>query len=193
MKELGLQELLRYALSGGIGFASLLLMYPKIARSIGDVKGAEEVTLIFGAVLVAGTLVYNIHRSLLFPPLLRWIGFFTLRPQKTSLWMLLFPLLWWLPSVTEMEVDRWRWKLKKGDRRPWDEWGAQIHFLYCAAWATLAAFVFGRYIAFGGCRVGPPSCHARHFFEVVFWGSLGAGVVSNIRLLYHINAARHQP
>jgi hypothetical protein len=67
MKELGLQELLRYALSGGIGIASLLLMYPTVACSIGHIEGAGEVTLILSAILVVGTLVYNIHRALLYP------------------------------------------------------------------------------------------------------------------------------
>jgi hypothetical protein len=57
MKELGLQELLRYALSGAIGIASLLLMYPKAAYLVGHIEGAGGVTLILGAILVVGTLV----------------------------------------------------------------------------------------------------------------------------------------
>lgn len=187
MKELGLQELLRYALSGGIGIAALLLMYPSVACSIKGTEGAGagEVTLILGAILVAGTLVYNIHRALLFPPLFRFIGFLTLRPYTNYSWKLWAnPLRWWWPSDAEMEADRWRWKLSEKDRRRWDEWAAQTHFLYCAAWATLAAFVFGSY------KAGPPSSQAWHIFEILFCTSLVAAVGNNVRLLWSISTER---
>lgn len=78
MKELGFQQLLRYALSGGIGLAALLLTYPKIAYAIGQVNGAREVTLVLGAVVVIGTMIYNIHRALLFPIIFRVVGLITL-------------------------------------------------------------------------------------------------------------------
>jgi hypothetical protein len=180
MKELGLQELLRYALSGGIGIASLLLMYPKVACLIGHIEGTAGVTLILGAILVVGTLVYNIHRALLFPPIFRAIGLITL-PWINPTWKL---LILWLPSDAEIEFDRWRWKLEDKDRRRWDEWSAQTHSLYCAAWATLAAFVFGRYLA------GPPSCQSRQIFWVLFCTTLIAGMVNNFRLLYSIAAEK---
>jgi hypothetical protein len=67
MKELGLQELLRYALSGGVGIGALRLMYPESACLIRRVQGTGEVTLVLGAILVFGSLVYNIHRAVLFP------------------------------------------------------------------------------------------------------------------------------
>jgi hypothetical protein len=89
-------------------------------------------------------------------------------------------LILWLPSDVEIDFDRWRSKLDDKDRRRWDEWGAQVHFLYCAAWATSAAFVFGRYVA------GPPNCSARRIFWVLFSITFIAGIVSNFRLLYSI-------
>jgi hypothetical protein len=147
MKDLGLQELLRYALSGGIGIASLLLMYPQVACSIGQIEGAREVTLVLGSILLVGTLIYNVHRALLFPILFRVVGLITL-PRKST-WWLFIP--WW-PSDAELDVDRWRWKLEEKDRRRWDEWGAQTHFLYCAAWAILAALTLGNYFW------GTPNC-----------------------------------
>lgn len=179
MKELGLQELLRYALSGGVGIASLLLMYPKLACSMGHIAGAGEVTLILGSILVVGTLVYNIHRALLNPVIFRVIGLITL-PWKFT-WKLFIP--WW-PSDAEMDFDNWRWGLK--NRRRWEVWAAHTHFLYCAAWATLAAFLFGRYVP----GAGSPSCQAWHIFDFLFWVSLVAGIVNNFRLLYSINAER---
>ena len=177
MKELGLQELLRYALSGCVGIASLLLMYPNVACLIGDLQSAGEVTLLLGAILVVGTLIYNVHRALLFPIFFRVIGLITLPSAKGPLWW-----FFWRPSEAETQFDHWRWALK--DRRRWDDWGAQTHFLYCAAWATLAAFIFGRYAA------GPPSCRAWHIFGALFGISLSAAVINNYRLLYSVTAER---
>ncbi len=191
MKELGLQELLRYALSGGVGIASLLLFYPNLACLIGQIDNAGKVTLIFGAVLVLGTLVYNIHRALLYPPFFRWLGLITISQdsrrerfkQFCQFWW------WWRPSKDEIEFDRWRLELQDKDREHWAAWAAHAHSLYCAAWATAASFWLGRYITFGGCAAGLPSCSARLIFLALFGVTLLAGVVNNYRLLFCIKAA----
>jgi hypothetical protein len=90
----------------------------------------------------------------------------------------------WRPSNAEIDVDHWRWKIKDKDRRRWDEWGAQTHSLYCAAWAMLAALVCGPYLA------SPPNYRARPAAWVLFAVTLIAGMVNNYRLLYSINAER---
>ena len=95
MKELGLQELLRYALSGGVGIASLLLMYPNLAHLIGHIHNAGEVTLVLGAVLGLGTLVYNIHRALLYPPFFRWLGLITISQDSRWERFIQFCQFWW--------------------------------------------------------------------------------------------------
>jgi len=185
MKELGLQELLRYALSGGVGIASLLLMYPN-AWQIGHLEDAGEVTLILGAVLVLGTSVYNIHRALLFPPFFRAIGLITISTDSRRRRFIEFCQCWWWwrPSKDEIAVDCWRWKCHKTERSRLDEWAAQTHFLYCAAWAILAAFLFGYGLAW------PPNCRVRHILEFVFCASLASGMVDHYRLLYYINARK---
>ena len=153
MKELGFQELLRYALSGGVGLASLLLMYPNVACLIGPIDSAGEVTLILGATLLLGTLVYNIHRALLFPPFFRAIGLITIS-QTDSKWKRFIEFcqfwLWWRPSKAEIDYDSWRWELPDKHRDRWVSWAAHPHFLYCAAWATWAAFLFGRCVPGAG-------------------------------------------
>jgi hypothetical protein len=193
MKELGLQELLRYAVAGGVGLASLLLMYPNLACLIGRVDSAAKVSLILGAVLVFGTLVYNIHRALLFPPFFRAIGLMTIS-QTVSRWERFIQFcqfwLWWLPSKDEIGIDRWRWELPHKDRDRWDAWAAHAHSLYCAAWAAAASFWLGRYITLGCCAAGSPSCSARLIFLALFGVSLLSGVVNNFRLLYYINEER---
>ncbi len=182
MKELGLQELLRYALSGGIGIAVLLLIYPAAACSIKNMEAAKETTLILGSVLLIGTLIYNIHRALLFPVLFRIVGLFTLPWTFTG--ALLIP---WLPSDHELRVDRWRWEHLNGKSRRWDEWGAQTHFLYCAAWAVLAALLLGKRIW------GQADCRPLRIFWILFTITLLAGLVNNYRLLYSISAEMNAP
>jgi hypothetical protein len=176
MKELGLQELLRYALSGGVGIAALRIIYPQSACLLSRAGG--EVTLLLGAILVGGSLIYNLHRSVLFPPIFRWIGRKTLLPNQS-----LHVGCWWKPSRDEIALDRWRWKLADREGSRWGEWGAQTHFLYCAAWATLLALIVGLF------KWGWPGCRG-------IWGILAAisllcvGFVNNYRLLYSMNAER---
>jgi hypothetical protein len=178
MKELGLQELLRYALSGGVGIVALRVMYPtESACLIRRVQGTGEVTLVLGAILVFGSLVYNIHRAVLFPPIFRWLGRMTLLPNRSR------PIgNWWVPSKEEMDIDRWRWNLGEIRLRRWNEWGAQTHFLYCAAWATLLAFIVGH------CNWGWRCRSLAGILAAVFLFS--AGIVNNYRLLYSMNAER---
>jgi hypothetical protein len=181
MKELGLQNLLRYAFAGGIAVASFLLMYPNLicptALCSFHIDGAEGVTLILGLVLIAGTVIYNVHRALVFPIFYRITGLLTL-PYACAL-SLLNP---WRPAERELEVDNWRWSHDKNARRRWDEWGAQTHFLYCAAWAIPAAWLAGKFLI-------STSCRAEHglFFLFLFAVTLLAGWVNNYRLLYTIN------
>ena len=175
MKELGLQDLLRYVLAGGIGIASLLRMYPGAAFSVRNLDAAKEVEIVVGASLVLGSVIYNVHRALVYPVFYRIIGLVTLPCTNLTLWL----LLPWRPSQDEIEADRWRRELKEEARQHWSEWGAQTHFLYCAAWAILLVLVFGRYVVGGA-----PDCQARRIFWIIFSVILVAGVVHNFRLLY---------
>jgi hypothetical protein len=149
------------------------------------VQSTGEVTLVLGAILVFGSLVYNIHRALLFPPFFRAIGLITIFPkipdgnrfiQFCHFWW------WWRPSKAEIDLDRWRWKRLAKHRDRWDVWAAHAHFLYCAAWATLLAFIVGL------CKWGWPGCRAWLILAAVFL--LIAGMVNNYRLLYSMNAER---
>lgn len=174
MKELGLLELLRYALSGGIGIAVLFLTYPASTCFVTGMDPAKEATLILGSVLLVGTLIYNTHRAMLFPVFLRWVGFLT--PGSNFTWGRFF---WpWQPSESELEVDHWRWK--QPEKKRWDEWGAQTHSLYCSAWAILVALLLGKYL-----WKAPD-----HQAWIIFWGlfvlNLRGAVANNFRLLYSI-------
>jgi hypothetical protein len=175
MKELGLQELLRYALSGGIGIAVLLLTHPAILCSIVKMEAAKGATLVLGLVLLIGTLIYNLHRALIYPLFFRIVGLmvmgrnFSRRSPNP-----------WQPSEAELEVDRWRRRLPDEERRPWDEWGAQTHFLYCAAWAILAALLLGKHLW------GTSDSGSWCIFWILFVIVIIAGFVNNYRLLYSL-------
>lgn len=183
MKELGLQDLLRYGLSGGIGLVVLLLTYPEsvcsmshLAASLGKPENTLEVTLILGLVLVIGTVIYSIHRAVIYP-FFFWclLGLFTKRPRC--------PLR---PSKFERDLDRWRSGLCDLQRRNWGEWGAQTHSLYCAAWAIASALILGLFFW------NPPNRCAFYLFLLLFGVTLVAAVVTNYRLLYSITYAKRR-
>lgn len=174
MKELGLLELLRYALSGGIGMAVLFLAHPALACSVGKVD-APKATLIFGSVLLIGTLIYNVHRAVVFPVFLRCVSLWV---NWTFTWRLfLTPLR---PSESDLRVDRWRWEHPEAERKRWDEWGAQTHSLYCAAWAILVAQLLGNHVW------GPSDAGTSRIFWFLFGVTLIAAVINNYRLLCSI-------
>jgi hypothetical protein len=177
MKELALQDLLRYALAGGIGLAVLLLTFPAVRPSIRNLDAAKEATFVLGLVLLIGILIYNVHRALLFPVLLRLLVLILLHRKFSGL--LLSP---WRPSEAELEADHWRWERTDEKRGRWDEGGAQTDFLYCAAWATVAALLVGNRVW------GPPNSRPWHIFWVLFAVSLLVGFIDNYRLAYSIAA-----
>jgi hypothetical protein len=175
MKELGLQELLRYALSGGICMAALLLTYPAVACSVSRMDATKEATLLLGSVLLIGTLIYNIHRAVVFPVFLRLLGFIALG-WKFSWAGLFWPLK---PSEPELEIDHWRWSYPPDKRKRWDEWGAQTHSLYCAAWGMFAALLFR--------SVCEETDHrAWHILSILFGVTLISGIANNYRLLHSL-------
>src|SRR5271168_1343010 len=181
MKDLGLLEILRYALSGGIGIAVTFLTYPAAVCSVRGMDAAKETTLILGSVLLIGTLIYNVHRAMVFPFFLRYIGFIV----RCSFSWTEFAMVW-RPIEPELEADRWRWKHQEEDRKRWDEWGAQTHSLYCAAWAMGLALIIG------GCFWWPPNRRAILLFSLLFVITVFAGIVNNYRLMYSIAAeAKH--
>jgi hypothetical protein len=106
MKDLGLLELLRYALSGGIGMAVLFLTYPAAGCRVRGMDVTKETTLILGAVLLIGALIYNVHRAVVYPVFLRIIGIFV--PGWKFDWKKWTNLNPYLPSEAELNVDRWR-------------------------------------------------------------------------------------
>jgi len=183
MKDLGLLEMLRYALSGGIGMAVLFLTYPAAACRIRGMDATKETTLVLGVVLLIGTLIYNVHRALVYPIFQRILGTIV-RDWKFDWKKWWRNLIIYLPSEAELSVDRWRWEHSEKDRKRWDEWGAQIHSLYCAAWAIILALKVG-----GRIWGDNPNCPTyKTLFCRLFCIVLIAGILGNYRLMCSLAA-----
>jgi fatty acid desaturase len=86
----------------------------------------------------------------------------------------------WKASRFEVETDIWRYKLRRrGDPLSMmlADWGAQVHFLYCAGWAVLLAILC---IAVTGLSV---YCLAERIALVIAFVLLVAGVIHHVRML----------
>ena len=131
MDRFSLDELLRHAYSGAIFLTTILFVYPaaKDAAPL-SLDTTAVVSIGLGAVLLMGTLVYVIHRALLYP-LLYSIG------------------LWFVwgrgrPSMAEIDLDRFaRRNDDRSIQKYLGEWGSQVHFLYCATWSVLLGLAAG--------------------------------------------------
>jgi len=107
MKEMNLEDLSRYAFSGGWFLIVLLLQHPKwLDRSPSAIGG---VTAVIAAALLVGTLIYALHRALAY----RFI--FTVAALILVLFRvyrferaLVTPLV---PSRAEVGIDDWRVRL----------------------------------------------------------------------------------
>jgi hypothetical protein len=89
------------------------------------------------------------------------------------------------PTNVELALDYWRWRAisEKDFSQPMlAEWGAQVHFLYCNAWAVLSTLYIGKY-SFGEL-VGLPDASRFQVFLRFVCLLLVAALIHNARLLY---------
>jgi len=129
MKDLSLNDLLRYGLAGG---NFLVFFYWQFQPSFTINGEFTRSAAILGVSLLVGSVLYVVHRALPFPLLflpisLRIAGF----NEGVSVWD--------QKRSTTLEVDG---VLKATS----SEWGAQVHFLYVLFWSTVlvpfAGYIF---------------------------------------------------
>jgi uncharacterized membrane protein YgdD (TMEM256/DUF423 family) len=181
LQQLRLEELLRYAFSGALGMIAVFLTHPTL-QVFSSSRSIAEATLVIGLVLLAGSLIYTLHRAVVYPILYR-----------TALLILAacraFPFSWELlvpyrQARIELEMDLWRLKLRREEdamHGQLAEWGAQVHFLYCSALAILLALYLSRFVP------GPPDAGAT---RILVWFSAlltGSAMVHHLRLIYMIS------
>lgn len=133
-KELDLEQLTRYGFSGGVFLLVALLKCPRL---IGLVPGGalESAVLLTGAALLFGSLIYALHRAFLYR-VMYWavVDVFGVYPKPRD------------RVAIEFEQDCWR--LDRRKKNPKDpvavytfQWGAQVHLLYCSAWAIFLGMI----------------------------------------------------
>jgi hypothetical protein len=187
LKDLNLEELLRYGFSGGLLLVVLLLMHPSWRDDLAKANGIGGTAILMGVSLLAGSLIYALHRALAYRLLFTLVILFLILIRKHK-WnhTIILPLC---PSETELRIDRWRLRLKatKDFMDPFTaEWGAQVHLLYCSAWAIL----LGKLLAplFPNCQSIISQCA----YYVAFIVLLVAALWQNARLILWIKANEDQ-
>lgn len=133
LETLSLAELLRYFFCGGV----FVYAY-RYSRGAHGLPATDSSAALFFVALLAGSIIYAVHRSLLYPTLSRaalWLAL-GLRPRSRIGARHFNPFK---PLEGEAIRDEARWKRrqdKKGIQPHLDEWASQVHLLYCVAWAT---------------------------------------------------------
>lgn len=161
-----LNDLFRYIFAGTIMVAGLLVGFEGFTTRLQservldgfDSAAANAAWLI--AILVLGTLIYTIHRAVLF----RFVRLLVVLVVSTG-WHRLcccvrypdFRGLWsrkWLANSkgsmttlkTDVEMLLHKQRRESSILRGFHEWGSQVHLLYCACWAVLASQLVGHYL-----------------------------------------------
>ena len=93
------------------------------------------------------------------------------------------------PSKAEIELDIERWNLRgnvKSISKNIISWGSQVHFLFCAAFASLAVIVISK-------KIGNYEVQRLQIVQFIFWFLFIAGILDNIRLvLYDLQVKEHE-
>ncbi|BAO45621.1 hypothetical protein TBH_C2719 [Thiolapillus brandeum] len=133
MEKLDINELLRYGFSGALLFLASLISFkqtiPLIKILPSNLLGASSV---LGIVLIMGSVIYAIHRSILYP-LMYKVGCIVIYGKKQA-------------DIFNLDTKRWmRNKDQESLQHNFREWASQIHFLYCSTWATVLAQLIGHW------------------------------------------------
>lgn len=181
MQQLRLEELLRYTLSGALFLVALLLRGSSIQVGSWTAQNVlGDATKALGLVLLVGSLIYTLHRAVIFP----WLLFPSALTLAAVIGAYKFTGDIWVPFrisriEQEMDSDRFGLRTKKDVLFDvWSEWGSQVHFLYCSAQAVLLAIAFGHIL--GGYQ------HLRVLL-VMFVVLLAAGLIHQASLIYRVN------
>jgi hypothetical protein len=182
---------MRHGFSGGLFLIVLLLEDPCRNVYLHKLGEISTTAVLVGVALLVGTLIYTFHRALIYRLIFAIAQtILTKSLQKYFRASQFRWSIWWPPflsSPMQEKIDYWRLALRarsvpKEDPvvRFTDEWGAQVHFLYCSAWAIIIAMFFGPWFLksqnnLSGVKLG--------FLALTFFG---AGLWSHLSLLIWI-------
>lgn len=168
---LGLSQLLRFVLAGGVYLISLYVI-TKLDKSHGDsVLGISDPDTVFfsAAVLISGSIIYTLHRSLAYPLMYRlivrcllWRGVYRLEQYRGDRGFSQNSDGWgfaWFHAEFLNSKRRWSAKNQTGSLLlRLEPWADETHFLYCSAWAVVFAIFTAsvRQKSGGLCFESPP-------------------------------------
>lgn len=131
MERLSLDELLRHTFAGAVLLVTTILAYPGVTSLVPS--GIDPTALVAvgaGAVLLLGSLIYVLHRALVYP-IVYWLG---------------VKLFWRRTPRSPMELDLERFARRNDEKslqKHLGEWASQVHFLYCITWAAVLGLIAG--------------------------------------------------
>jgi hypothetical protein len=116
-------EILRYALAGGIAILAAWLGYKEPALWLAEKREGALLSIGFVALpVLIGALAYVLHRALAHPFIYGWMAKRVGRGDNTI----------------ALDIARWKHQERRGALQGrMSEWAAQVHFLYAALWAVL--------------------------------------------------------
>ncbi|RMD62658.1 hypothetical protein D6833_06595 [Candidatus Parcubacteria bacterium] len=177
MQTMTFQQIVRYGLPGGIAIMVLFSVYQPSAAQF-DLNAVGGAAVVSGIAIVVGALIYTLHRATAYPVIYRLLLLVpSLRLDKGS--KVSRNVFW--PSEQEVARDFSRWNAKREKASPvhyMDEWAAQVHYLYCSAWAVLVGHLIGSQLDW---RIRPTPCTLS---LLVFLLCLAAGFYHHVRYLY---------
>lgn len=161
-------------------FAALALLADDAGQRLPKFTALGDATLLAGSCLLVGTIIYSIHRAIVYVVILRVMQFpLSLLRVVPFDWCVFWPF-----RFTRYEHEHlqrlWRRKEDNLSRAPIAEWGDQVHFLYCTAWATGLAL---RLASFWKWEPMDARADLRYWVSIFFWIALSSALLSNLRLL----------
>jgi len=160
MKELTINEFLRYGLAGGVGLLCSCLSYVQPLLWIqqdhaGPLVLPATATLPF----LFGALAYILYRAVFYPLLYRIVAWSCCRRGK----------------MIDLDIIRWENTNKVGAiQGRLQEWASQVHFLYCSFLAIVLIDCVSRILLFA------PTCWRKYSYAFSLILLIGA-VIHHIR------------
>lgn len=130
MQNLNLNDLLRYGFAGAVFLMLTVAAFenPQILLTK-DYANSIVAAALLGVGFTVGCILYALHRAVSYPVL---YFIFAKLTRRTN-------------STLELDITRWKNSSKVGALQPrMADWGAQVHFLYCVAWAGFASLLLGQ-------------------------------------------------
>lgn len=129
MSNLNLNDLSRYGFAGAVFLLFCIAGFDQPQKILAeDYTNAAVVAALAGVALTVGSLLYALHRAFLYTWFYKVFAKRNGRPD----------------TLLDLDITRWKNLAKPGTIQfRMNDWGAQVHFLYCASWAGVSSLSFG--------------------------------------------------